>query len=132
MSLSPRHKRGPMSHTQDIPIERVVEIARRAADVILNVYNTDFSVAHKDDHSPLTEAKMAEYTNTKAAYDKAKAEYDHANFLKRQLMREPVDPGVPPVRESNTVLKPAEIAEIDAQIQAKEGEFYGHQNCGFS
>ena len=41
-------------------------------------------------------AKMAAYTNKKTAYEKDKAEYDGANFLKRQLMREPVDPGVPP------------------------------------
>ncbi len=52
--------------------------------------------------------KMADYANKKAAYEKAKTEYDNANFLKRQLMREPVDPGVPPVREDNTILKPAE------------------------
>src|SRR5437867_871111 len=41
-------------------------------------------------------AKLAEYTNLKTAYLKAKAEYDKANFLKRQFMSEPVDPGVPP------------------------------------
>lgn len=72
--------------------------------------------------------KLADYTNKKAAYEKDKAEYDNANFLKRQLMREPVDPGVPPVRESNTVLKPVEIAEIDAQIKAKETELLAVNN----
>lgn len=72
--------------------------------------------------------KMAEYANKKAAYEKAKAEYEGANFLKRQLMREPVDPGVPPVRETNTILKPAEIAEIDAQIKAKEAELLAVNN----
>ena len=66
--------------------------------------------------------KMADYANKKAAYEKAKAEYDSANFLKRKLMREPVDPGVPPVRESNKILKPAALAEIDEQIKAKEAE----------
>ncbi len=66
--------------------------------------------------------KMAEYANKKAAYQKAKTEYDNAIPLKRLLMPEPVDPGVPPVRESNTILKPVEIAEIDAQIKAKEAE----------
>ena len=35
-------------------------------------------------------AKMADYTNKKAAYEKDKAEYDSANFLMRQLMKEPV------------------------------------------
>lgn len=67
-------------------------------------------------------AKLAEYTNRKNAYEKDKAEYAAANFIKRALMKEPVDPGVPPVRESNKVLKPAEIAELDSQIKAKEAE----------
>ena len=67
-------------------------------------------------------AKMAAYTNTKAAYDKDMAEYTNANFLRRQLMREPVNPGVPPERESNTILKPTLVAEIEAQIKAKETE----------
>jgi len=73
-------------------------------------------------------AKMADYTNRKAAYDKEKYEYDHASFLKRQLLKEPVDPGVPPVRESNIILKPAEIADIDAQISAKEAELAAVNN----
>jgi hypothetical protein len=72
--------------------------------------------------------KLADYTNKKAAYEKAKAEYDNANFLKRQLMREPVDPGVPPVREDNTILKPAEVADIDAQIKGKEAELLAVNN----
>jgi len=66
--------------------------------------------------------KLAEYTNKKAAYEKDKAEYDKANFLKRQLMREPVNPGVPPERESNSILKPTAVAEIDEQLKAKEAE----------
>ncbi|HKS37363.1 MAG TPA: hypothetical protein VJW76_09255, partial [Verrucomicrobiae bacterium] len=73
-------------------------------------------------------AKMTEYTNKKTAYEKDKAEYDNAGFVKRQLMKEPIDPGVPPVRESNTILKPAEIAEIDAQIQTKEAELLAVNN----
>lgn len=67
-------------------------------------------------------AKLAEYTNKKTAYEKDKAEYDNANFLKRQLMKEPVSPGVPPEREANTILKPTAVADIDAQIKAKEAE----------
>jgi hypothetical protein len=67
-------------------------------------------------------AKMTEYANKKATFDKDKAEYDSANFLRRQLMKEPISPGVPPERESNTILKPTAVAEIDAQIQAKEAE----------
>ena len=66
--------------------------------------------------------KMSDYANKKAAYDKAKAEYDNANFLKRQLMKEPISPGVPPVREVNTILKPTLVAELDDQIKAKEAE----------
>ncbi len=73
-------------------------------------------------------AKMAEYANKKAAYEKDKADYDNANFLKRQLMKEPVDPGVPPERESNTILKPTAVAEIDAQIKAKEAELLAVNN----
>jgi hypothetical protein len=73
-------------------------------------------------------AKMAEYTNKKNAYDKAKAEYDSANFLKRKLMREPVSPGVPPEREVNTILKPTAVAELDTQIKAKETELASVNN----
>lgn len=66
--------------------------------------------------------KLAAYTNKKTAYEKDKAEYESANILKRQLMREPVDPGVPPEREANTILKPTLVADLDAQIKAKEAE----------
>jgi hypothetical protein len=66
--------------------------------------------------------KSADYQNKKAAYVKAKTAYDNASFLKRQLMTEPVDPGVPPVRDSNIILKPTEITEINAQIASKEAE----------
>jgi hypothetical protein len=72
--------------------------------------------------------KKADWDNKKAAYDKAKAEYDNANFVKRQLMKEPVSPGVPPERESNTVLKPSAVADIDAQIKAKEAELLAVNN----
>ena len=67
-------------------------------------------------------AKMIEYTNKKDAYEKDKAEYDSANFLKRKLMREPVSPGVPPEREVNSNVKPVALAEIDAEIKTKEAE----------
>lgn len=67
-------------------------------------------------------AKLAEYTNKKTAYDKDRAEYDNAGFLKRQVLKEPIDPGVPPERESNKILKPVLVADIDAQISAKEAE----------
>jgi len=73
-------------------------------------------------------AKMTEYANKKAAYDKDKAEYDSANFLRRQLMKEPVSPGVPPEREVNSNVKPATIAEMDAEIKAKEAELLAVNN----
>jgi hypothetical protein len=66
--------------------------------------------------------RMADYANKRAAYEKDLAAYNSANFVKRQLMKEPINPGVAPVREDNTVLKPTAIAEIDAQIKAKEAE----------
>jgi hypothetical protein len=66
--------------------------------------------------------KLADYTNKKTAYEKEKAEYDRASLIKRALMNTPVDPGVPPVRETNTKLKPAMVADLDAQIKAKEDE----------
>ena len=37
----------------------VADIARRAADAILEVYEGDFAVEHKDDRSPLTAADLA-------------------------------------------------------------------------
>jgi len=40
-------------------IKPVVELAIKAGDAILKVYETDFSVTHKDDQSPLTEADLA-------------------------------------------------------------------------
>ncbi len=67
-------------------------------------------------------AKLADYTNRKTAYVKDKAEYDKANFLKRKFMSEPVDPGVPPEHEVNTILKPTLVAELEEQIKAKEAE----------
>ncbi len=73
-------------------------------------------------------AKMTDYTNRKAAYDKAVAEYNNANFIKRKLMREPVTPGVAPEREVNTILKPTAISEIDAQIATKEAELTAVNN----
>lgn len=72
--------------------------------------------------------KMADYANQKAAYEKAQAQYEKANPFMRALMGRPVDPGVPPVRETNTILKPAEIADLDAQIKAKEAELLAINN----
>jgi 3'(2'), 5'-bisphosphate nucleotidase len=41
--------------------EEVIHIAARAAESILQVYNSSFSVVHKDDKTPLTEADMASH-----------------------------------------------------------------------
>ncbi len=73
-------------------------------------------------------AKMAAYANKKAAYEKDNAAYESASFLMRQFMKVPVDPGVPPVREENTLLKPTLFTEIDAQIKAKEAELLAVNN----
>jgi DNA repair exonuclease SbcCD ATPase subunit len=72
--------------------------------------------------------KLSEYTNKKGAYDKARKEYDSANFLHRQLMSEPIDPGVPPVREVNTILKPTLVDDLEQQIKAKEAELVDINN----
>lgn len=72
--------------------------------------------------------KTAAYSNKKAAYEKAKSEYESAGFLLRQLMREPVDPGVAPERESNKILKPTALTELDTQIKAKEAELLAVNN----
>jgi len=72
--------------------------------------------------------KMAAYTNKKKAYEKDKAEYANANVIKRQFLKEPIDPGVAPEREVNTILKPSLIAELDEQIKAKETELAAVNN----
>jgi 3'(2'), 5'-bisphosphate nucleotidase len=43
------------------PIETLTELAERAGEAILAIYNTDFSVQEKSDQSPLTEADMASH-----------------------------------------------------------------------
>ena len=46
-------------NTKQLPVELIIDIAKRAGDAILKVYNTDFSVYEKSDQSPLTEADLA-------------------------------------------------------------------------
>lgn len=46
-------------NSKPIPVEHLIDIAKRAGNAILNVYNTDFSVYEKSDQSPLTEADLA-------------------------------------------------------------------------
>lgn len=40
-------------------LPQVIALAKQAGDAIMQVYNTDFSVIEKADHSPLTQADMA-------------------------------------------------------------------------
>ena len=95
----------------ELRVRREAEVARATT---WNVEEARIENAYK--------VKLAAYTNKKMAYDKDKTAYENANFVKRQLMSEPVHPGVPPERESNKVLKPTLLAEIEAQIKAKEAE----------
>ena len=95
----------------ELRVRRETEVARASK---WNLEEARIENAYKE--------KLAAYTNKKAAYDKDKAEYDNANFLRRQLMKEPVSPGVPPEREVNAIIKPTAVAEIDTQIKAKEAE----------
>ncbi len=95
----------------DLRVRRETELGRAAT------WNVEEARIEND-----FKARMAEYTNKKTTHEKDKAEYDSANVLKRQLMREPVDPGVPPQREANKILKPTLVAELEAQIKAKESE----------
>lgn len=47
-----------MSHPAAL-LESVRELAEQAGQAILDIYNTDFGVEHKDDQSPLTAADLA-------------------------------------------------------------------------
>ena len=51
-----------MEITQKL-IEEICQIASNAADCILKIYDTDFSVKTKKDHSPLTTADMAAHNS---------------------------------------------------------------------
>ncbi len=44
---------------KNIQIEDIVAIAKEAGDVIMQIYNKDFTIEYKDDKSPLTEADLA-------------------------------------------------------------------------
>ena len=95
----------------ELRAQREVEVGRSS---VWNAEEARIENAHK--------LAMAAYTNQMAAYEKDKERYENANFLKRKVMKKPVDPGVPPVRETNTILKPTALEEIDAQIEAKMTE----------
>ena len=127
----------------DLRARRDAEFARSAKDSVnwesrKAAYDAAYAQWHTEEAriDNAYQKAMADYTNKKTAYEKDKAEYAAANFLKRQLMREPVDPGVPPVHEVNKNPKPSEldgrpaaiIAEFDAQIKAKEAELLAVNN----
>ncbi len=101
----------------DLRARRETEVTRASA---WNVQEARIDNAYK--------AKLAEYTNKKTAYDKDLAEYKSANFLKRQVLKVPIDPGVPPAREENAILKPVQLVEIDGQVKAKEAELTAVNN----
>lgn len=121
----------------DLRARREAEFARTAKDSAdwekrKEAYEATYAKWHTEEAriDNVHQTAMSDYANKKATYQKDKAEYEAASFIRRQLMREPVDPGVPPVREANRFPKPSEldgrpsvlIAEIDAQIKAKESE----------
>jgi hypothetical protein len=127
----------------DLRVRREAEFARSSKDskdweARKGAYDGAYAKWHTEEAriDNVYQTAMADYANKKAAYEKDKAEYAAANFLHRQLMREPVDPGVPPVREANKFAKPADldgrpaalIAEIDAQLKAKEAELLAVNN----
>jgi 3'(2'), 5'-bisphosphate nucleotidase len=43
------------------PVTPIVELARQAASAIMEVYDSEFAIQHKDDKSPLTAADMASH-----------------------------------------------------------------------
>ncbi len=51
----------PGDHTREDLLQQVVELARQAGGRILEVYDSDFAVEHKEDKSPLTAADMASH-----------------------------------------------------------------------
>jgi 3'(2'), 5'-bisphosphate nucleotidase len=46
-------------NSKQVPVKQIIDIAKRAGEAILEVYDTDFSVYEKSDQSPLTEADLA-------------------------------------------------------------------------
>ena len=101
----------------DLNAHRDVELGRATA---WNAEEARIDNAYK--------AKMADYTNKKNAYEAAKTAYNNANFIQRALMSKPVDPGVPPVREDNTILEPTAVTVIENQIKDKEAELLAVNN----
>ena len=127
----------------DLRARREAEFARSSKDSVdwekrKAAYDTAYAKWHTEEAriDNAYEKSKADFANKKAAYEKDKAEYAAANFLKRQLLKEPIDPGVPPVREANKFPKPADldgrpsalVAEFDAQIKAKEAELLAVNN----
>jgi len=47
---------------EKIDLEKIVEIAQKAGDAIMQIYKEDFSIEYKKDNSPLTQADLASNT----------------------------------------------------------------------
>ncbi len=47
---------------EKIDLEKIVEIAQKAGDAIMQIYKEDFSIEYKEDNSPLTQADLASNT----------------------------------------------------------------------
>lgn len=45
----------------EFSIEDILNIAKKAGEEVLKIYNKDFEVEYKDDKSPLTKADKIEY-----------------------------------------------------------------------
>lgn len=48
-----------MIEPDDALLHAVISLAKRAGDEIMAIYDTDYAIEHKQDHTPLTEADMA-------------------------------------------------------------------------
>ncbi len=64
-----------------INLDSIVAIAKEAGDVIMEIYQKDFSVEYKDDKSPLTEADLR---SNEIIVSKLKALYPHIPLLSEE------------------------------------------------
>lgn len=53
----------------DINIQAIIDIAIKAGDAILSIYERDFDIQHKEDKSPLTEADLASHKTIVSALE---------------------------------------------------------------
>ena len=69
-----------MTHT-DIDIDYLLSVTRSAGDAIMEVYQRDFAVEYKDDHSPLTEADKL---SNKVIIDALLSRYPDSNIISEE------------------------------------------------